>query len=123
MPSSFVTVFKVFILNLILLTLWSCSDGGIDGGGEITEVSSVPDTGDGSVIISGKVSLSGSSTLSSKISGPVAPSGKPGSKMYMSTRQEVQEQKGSSFLMLNKEVSSASVFLYDADHPEWLYPV
>lgn len=123
--SAFVTVFKIFFLNCILLALYSCGDGGIDGGGAITDVSDVPDTGDTSVIISGKVSLSGSSVLKSsqKSSGPQAPSGQPGSKMYMATRQEVMEQKDDNFLTLNKEVNSASVFLYDADHPEWLYPV
>lgn len=52
------------------------------------------------------------------------PKGRPGSKTYMKSRQTVRKtSSGGDFLRAATSIDNATVYLYDADHPEWLYPV
>ena len=82
--------------------------------------------------ISGKVSLSG--VVSSSKPGQrmkmmhSVPSGKPGSALYKASMKGLAgavaaEQTFMPSMKAGDALKSALVFLYDSDHPEWLYPI
>ncbi len=109
-------------LSTVLL-LAGCSGSSDSGGGA---------SGD-STTISGKVTLSGvaSGKLQNKLQAmAMAPKGKPGSKLYKSQQfKSISSGDGNveGRVLPAREagvaLSNAWVYLYDADHPEWLHPV
>lgn len=122
---SFVKFSIVAILVLSLgLFLNACSkSGGGGGGGGSTPAATAT--------VSGKV------TLSSTVSGAPAakarylkamatmPKGKPGSKAFRAAKNTTSTLLGKTFNVASTDIplTDAWVYLYDADHPEWLFPV
>ena len=117
---------------IVLASFFSLSacENGVDGGGSIGGGAGSIDS---TVVVSGKVSLLGSSssattqklTTAQKLTAMTSvPQGRPGSRTYMKTRQVVQKTSSDGdFLRAATVIDSAKVLLYNADHPEWLYPV
>jgi len=116
------------LLSLVLslsLLLVACSGGG--GGSSSSGGGGSTPTPVATTTISGKVTLS--STVTGKPSAGksrmmlTAPSGRPGSKTYLASRKTSSSLRtalsGSNTLPLD----GANVWLYDADRPEWLFPV
>ena len=125
--------FSRHIVKAIVLASFFClsaCENGVDGGGSIGGGAGSIDS---TVVVSGKVSLLGSSssttsqklTTAQKLTAMTSvPQGKPGSRTYMKTRQTVQKTASSGdFLRAASFIDNATVLLYDAEHPEWLYPV
>lgn len=108
-----VSICSIILLSFLLVI------GGCSGSGKGGSTSG----GSGTTVVSGKVTLSSSITQAKPSFAPV---GAPGSKTY---RQTARFGAGSS--VLSKlfatgditPLSGATVDLYDADHPEWLFPV
>ncbi|MCW8911442.1 MAG: Ig-like domain-containing protein, partial [Gammaproteobacteria bacterium] len=108
----------------------SACENGVDGGGSIGGGAGATDS---TVVVSGKVSLLGGSSVSTsqklttaqKLSKMTSvPQGRLGSRTYMKSRQTVQKtSSGGDFLRAASFIDNATVYLYDAEHPEWLYPV
>lgn len=111
------------VLLSIALTLLIAGCGGGGGG------AAAPTTTATTTTISGKV------TLSSTVTGKPgmmkmkamlgAPKGKPGSKAYAAGKNSSTALKSA---LLDKVLNATAfaggtVYLYNADHPEWLYPV
>lgn len=122
--------FFVFLMVLFTaLTMVSCGGGGGGGGG------GTPSGGATTTTISGKVTLS--STVSGKPAYMFSNAAKTASKARMAKARGKagasdvagsQMRKVLSAVGLNKSVQAAAlggatVELYDADHPEWLYPI
>ncbi len=112
------------ILLTMALIITSCGGGGGGGGG-------TPDTGGGgdggggttpaTTTISGKVTLSSTVSKPSYKSLGGAPMGRPGSDLYLSTLPTSGLNK--TFMATDIPLNNADVWLYDADHPEWLAPI
>ncbi len=93
----------------------AASAGGGGGGGETTTIS-------GKVTLSGVVAGKPAQRLQ-KMS--AVPKGKPGSARYKASAQKAQVVRY-DFLPSRaptQSLANAIVYLYDAGHPEWLYPV
>lgn len=96
------------------------------GGSTTTDIAKV------ATKISGKVSLSGVASTSKpgqrmKMMHSV-PSGKPGSALYKASMKGLvsavaAEQTFMPTMKAGDPLNSALVFLYDSEHPEWLYPI
>lgn len=113
------------LVCLSSLLLAACGNG-VDGGGSIGGGTS--GSNDTSVTVSGKVSLLGGGSLSgsSKLSKMASvPKGKEGSKLYMKTRTALDAKLDDAvnYFKAGDVIDNATVFLYDANHPEWLFPV
>lgn len=112
---------SISILSLLFLTVMvGCSGSG--KGGEST-------AGSGTTVVSGKVSLS-STVLTSKASHLkrmyAVPPAKPGTKAYRELSRSLPVEGLNKALFAAGDptpLGNATVELYDADHPEWLYPV
>jgi len=117
--------FRLLIACIVsfMLVLSGCSS---DGGGDGSAASSTPTT------VSGKVTLSSVVTAKARNKALVAEAaryGKPGSKAY----QKAFSKAVSSYKALESRAlpsraaggsfSNGLVYLYDAGHPEWVYPV
>lgn len=85
-------------------------------------------SGSGTTVVSGKVTLSAAITsqkpsLKAMFSVPI---GKPGSKSYQEMTRSLPVDGLQKMLGApgdSSPLSNATVDLYDADHPEWLFPV
>ena len=117
------------ILSVLLSVVFALLLAGCGGGGG----SAAPACGGGgtttTTTVSGKVTLSNTVTGKPALKKAMlnAPKGKPGSKMYKASRKASSSSVLKSALLektLNATAfSSGTVYLYNADHPEWLYPV
>ena len=80
----------------------------------------------GTTVISGKVTLSGSVSKPQLNALFTAPSGKPGSKSFLEQASKMPVNGVTTVLNSSLQataLSNAKVELFDADHPEWLYPI
>ena len=124
---------KQLAVLLLIMFVSACGGGGGGGGGGS---SSGGETTKSGTTISGKVFLSQylSAAQSSKASSPSEkmsayaslPKGKPGSKTFQKSLKTSGSRagiSGSPFFKSDAVVTTATVWLYDSDHPEWLYPV
>ncbi|MCR4303254.1 MAG: Ig-like domain-containing protein [Gallionella sp.] len=119
------------VLFSIVLALLLAGCGG--GGG-----SAAPAGGGGTTATT--TTVSGKVTLSNTVGKPAmqkaamqkammnAPKGKPGSKLYKASSKASVSSNVLKSAVLDKALnatafSSGTVYLYSADHPEWLYPV
>ena len=115
----FLTSILLSIL-IVAMALSGCSGKGV--GGIFGSSSS------GTTVVSGKVSLSSSilsksGQLNSMFS---VPSAQPGTKSFKEQSEQLTVSGLSNVLLAPLQASAllgARVDLYDADHPEWLYPV
>ena len=115
---------RIYMVMLGLMISFSLILSGCSGKG-ISGLFGFGKSKSNTTVISGKVSLSGSlsskpnmATLSS------APVGMPGTRKYQSS--EIPVDGLSTTLNASQQksaLSGAVVDLYDANHPEWLYPV
>ena len=125
--------FSRYVVKALVLASFfglSACENGVDGGGSI---GGGVGTTDSTVVVSGKVSLLGGSSggaslklsTSQKLSSMTSvPQGEPGSRTYMKSRQTVQKTNpDGGFLRAATVIDNATVLLYNAEHPEWLYPV
>lgn len=118
-------------LGLILvfaLILSGCSGSGSSGFLGIGGGGSGSGSGaKGATVVSGVVTLSNTiGTVNASSKPMLAPIGKPGSKSYRRTSRMMAQPGLHAALGLNdppRYLSNGTVDLYDADHPEWLYPV
>lgn len=112
------------ILLCVFLFFTGCSGkgkGGRSGSGGTSDTA----------VISGKVTLSGTVLSSQKTSRYLkalysVPTAKPGTKSYREKSRTVPVAGLNKVLFAvgdAQSLSSATVDLFDADHPEWLYPV
>lgn len=102
------------------MILSGCSGKGTGGTGG---------SGSGTTVISGKVTLSGSvaSSKTAYLKGlSSTPTSKPGSKAFYEQAAKAPVTGMTSVLNPSLQaaaLSNAKVDLYDADHPEWLFPI
>ena len=123
-------LFSVFAVLFAMAVFITACGGGGGGGGGTTGGDTGGNTG-ATTTISGKVTLSSSvakplskSTASSLLSLKSmngAPVGRPGSKAYTASIPTGSVAK--SLVKLGTPLDNATVYLFDADHPEWLFPV
>jgi len=119
------SVFAVLLVLSVLLV--SCKSKG-GGGGSGTTPPPVTQT----TTVSGKVTLSSTVTGAPAAKATLkammnAPKGKPGSALYYATKQSVGGSLGKTLMAASAAsttpLANAVVYLYNADHPEWLCPV
>lgn len=113
--SSFLSVFFSMVVALLLA---ACSGGGGEPAGAGSTATAT---------ISGKVTLSGSTAGKPAMMTKAmlsAPKGKPGSKAYKASRKSAPTALNSALLAtVPSALAGAEIYLYAADHPEWLCPV
>ena len=102
------------------MVLTGCSGKGVGG--------SNGNGSNGTTVVSGKVSLSGAlSTKASMLKTMFSvPTGKPGTKAYREQAATISATALSMVLnasLYATSLSGAKVEMYNADHPEWLFPV
>lgn len=132
---------RLLILALLVGLISACGSSG--GGGSVDDTGgTVDDTGGDqpgvglATVIRGKVVLSRYlsavqnaklTTPSQKIAGFSAlPKGQAGSRSYQKSMQILSQKpspNGLRFFSSDTVVSNATVWLYDSNHPEWIYPV
>lgn len=113
-----ISLYSVILLSF-LMVIGGCSGSGKGGSSG---------SGSGTTVVSGKVTLSASVTgqkpsLKEMFSVPI---GKPGSKSYHEMTRSLPVDGLQKMLGAPGDaspLSNATVDLYDADHPEWLFPV
>lgn len=120
--SSFLSVLFSMVLALMLA---ACG-----GGGGSSAPTPTPTPTAKTTTISGKVTLSSTLSSSPAMNKAMlsAPKGKPGSKLYRASKGKAGKSTALSSAVLAPVLnavafSSGTVWLYDSDHPEWLYPV
>ncbi len=117
----------------ILFILSGCSSG---GGTDLAAIND--DTGTDDVVQAVATRISGKVTLSSVVSAKArqkvqalnnVSSGKPGSALYKATTREksnvgeISQYQGLPTRQAGDSAAGVTVQLFDADHPEWLYPI
>lgn len=127
------TGWLISLLTVFLLVLSSCDSSGGGGGSDVTDDDDSDDTTTTQVArISGSVTLSSSVAGSNKPSILMQKSAASGLQYKMSPTNGVQvlskptltsEISAIPLMAIGDAVADAYVYLYDAEHPEWLGPV
>lgn len=113
----------IVLLALAALPFSGC--GGVGTGSSSGGGGSSTTTISGKVSLSGTVSQSGKPSLNNMAKALYsAPKGKPGSKAFLTSMKPSTElEKLFAAAQAPSWITNSNVYLFDADHPEWLYPV
>lgn len=128
MKKSSSTLIKSLFYILILAFVLGCGGGGGGGDPVGTDPGTDPDP-QTNTTISGKVSLSSSIggkavTPAQKMAGYASiPRGRTSHKTFMKTRATQVPENSLPYFKAGDVVTNATVWLYDSDHPEWIYPI